>query len=86
MDPNDVTIQRISSRIVYQNPWMRLREDATRRPDRYPVSHRSWEFPQGTLPNRQEADPNSLGGNSPKKPAYAQDTSIVLAAFIQPKV
>lgn len=27
---------------------------------RYPVSHRSWEFPQGTLPNREDADPADL--------------------------
>jgi 8-oxo-dGDP phosphatase len=91
MDPSDMTIQRISSRIVYENPWMQLREDAIRRPDgsrgiysyvekpdfaliipvdqdgfhlveqyRYPVSHRSWEFPQGTLPNREAGDPIEL--------------------------
>ncbi|MGH3590926.1 MAG: NUDIX domain-containing protein [Pseudonocardiaceae bacterium] len=91
IDPSDVTIQQVSSRIVYQNPWMRLREDVIRRPDgsqgiysyvdkpdfaliipverdgfhlieqyRYPVSHRSWEFPQGTLPNREDADPTEL--------------------------
>lgn len=90
-DPNDATIQRISSRIVYQNPWMQLREDVIQRPDgsqgiysyvekpdfaliipverdgfhlveqyRYPVSHRSWEFPQGTLPNREDGDPTEL--------------------------
>jgi hypothetical protein len=88
---HDATIQRISSRIVYQNPWMQLREDVIQRPDgsegiysyvdkpdfaliipveqagfhlveqyRYPVAHRSWEFPQGTLPNRQDADPAEL--------------------------
>ncbi|MGH3430802.1 MAG: NUDIX domain-containing protein [Mycobacteriales bacterium] len=27
---------------------------------RYPVSHRSWEFPQGTLPNREDGDPAAL--------------------------
>lgn len=90
-DPSDATIQRISSRIVYQNPWMQLREDVIQRPDgsqgiysyvekpdfaliipveqdgfhlveqyRYPVSHRSWEFPQGTLPNREDGDPTEL--------------------------
>ncbi|MDQ2881755.1 MAG: NUDIX hydrolase [Actinomycetota bacterium] len=89
--PSDATIQRISSRIVYQNPWMQLSEDEIRRPDgsqgiysyvekpdfaliipvdqggfhlveqyRYPVSHRSWEFPQGTLPNREDGDPMEL--------------------------
>ncbi len=90
-EPSDVTIQRISSRIVYQNPWMQLLEDVVQRPDgsrgiysyvdkpdfalvipvqrdgfhlieqyRYPVSHRSWEFPQGTLPNREDSDPTEL--------------------------
>ncbi len=79
--PSDATIQRISSRIVYQNPWMQLREDVIQRPDgsqgiysyvdkpdfaliipverdgfhlvnqyRYPVSHRSWEFPKVPSP------------------------------------
>lgn len=90
-EPGDPAIQRVSSRIVYDNQWMQLREDAIRRPDgsqgiysyvekpnfaliipverdgfhlveqyRYPVSHRSWEFPQGTLPNREDADPATL--------------------------
>jgi 8-oxo-dGTP pyrophosphatase MutT (NUDIX family) len=89
--PSDVTIQQVSSRIVYQNPWMQLREDVIQRPDgsqgiyfyvekpdfalivpieqngfhlveqyRYPASHRSWEFPQGTLPNREDGDPTEL--------------------------
>jgi hypothetical protein len=53
---------------------------------RYPVSHRSWEFPQGTLPDRRMGTrQNSPGGSSPRKPAYAQDTSTALATFIQPK-
>lgn len=91
IDPSDVAIQQVSSRIVYENPWMQLREDVIRRPDgsqglysyfekpdfvliipveqggfhlveqyRYPVSHRSWEFPQGTLPNREDGDPAEL--------------------------
>jgi 8-oxo-dGDP phosphatase len=89
--PSDEAIERISSQIVYQNPWMQLREDVIQRPDgskgiysyvdkpdfaliipverdgfhlveqyRYPVSHRSWEFPQGTLPDRQDGDPTEL--------------------------
>jgi 8-oxo-dGDP phosphatase len=32
-DPIDATIERVSSRIVYQNPWMQLREDVIQRPD-----------------------------------------------------
>jgi 8-oxo-dGDP phosphatase len=90
-EPGDLTIQRVSSRIVYHNQWMRLREDVIQRPDgsrgiysyvekpdfaliipverdgfhlveqyRYPVSHRSWEFPQGTPPNGEDADPTEL--------------------------
>lgn len=90
-DPSAGTIRGVSSRIVYQNPWLQLREDVVERPDgsqgiysyvdkpdfalvipverngfhlveqyRYPVSHRSWEFPQGTLPNREDADPTEL--------------------------
>jgi 8-oxo-dGDP phosphatase len=82
-----LSIERVSSRVVYDNPWMTLREDVIRRPDgsegiysyvekpdfaliipieqggfhlveqfRYPVGHRSWEFPQGTLPNRESGD------------------------------
>jgi 8-oxo-dGTP pyrophosphatase MutT (NUDIX family) len=91
LEPGGLAIQRVSSRIVYHNQWMRLREDVIQRPDgsqgiysyvekpdfaliipverdgfhlieqyRYPVSHRSWEFPQGTLPNREDEDPAAL--------------------------
>lgn len=90
-DPSNATIQRVSSRIVYHNAWMQLREDVIQRPDgsrgiysyvekpdfaliipvegdgfhlveqyRYPVSHRSWEFPQGTFPDRQDGDSREL--------------------------
>jgi 8-oxo-dGTP pyrophosphatase MutT (NUDIX family) len=85
------SIEQVSSRVVYNNPWMTLREDVIRRQDgsegiysyvekpdfaliipidrggfhlveqyRYPVGHRSWEFPQGTLPNREKGDPLDL--------------------------
>ncbi|MBV9162876.1 MAG: NUDIX hydrolase [Pseudonocardiales bacterium] len=91
LEPDDLTIQRVSSRIAYHNKWMRLREDVIQRPDgsqgiysyvekpdfaliipverngfhlveqyRYPVSHRSWEFPQGTPPNGEDEDPATL--------------------------
>lgn len=84
-------IERVSSRAVYTNQWMQLREDVIRRPDgsqgiysyvekpdfaliipvehggfhlveqyRYPVGHRSWEFPQGTMPDRKDEDPIAL--------------------------
>jgi 8-oxo-dGTP pyrophosphatase MutT (NUDIX family) len=90
-DRDGLTIERVSSRVVYDNPWMALREDVIRRPDgsegiysyvdkpnfsliipverngfhlieqyRYPVGHRSWEFPQGTLPNRERGEPLEL--------------------------
>jgi 8-oxo-dGTP pyrophosphatase MutT (NUDIX family) len=85
------SIEQVSSRVVYNNPWMTLREDVIRRQDgsegiysyvekpdfaliipidrggfhlveqyRYPVGHRSWEFPQGTLPNQKQGDPLDL--------------------------
>ena len=84
-------IRQLSSRVVYQNPWMTLREDAIERADgskgiyaviekpdfaliipverdgfylvqeyRYAIGRRVWSFPQGTLPNRQDADPVEL--------------------------
>jgi 8-oxo-dGTP pyrophosphatase MutT (NUDIX family) len=80
--PNDIVT--VSSEVVYQNPWLSMREDKIRRADgsegtyavvdkpdfalvipfendgfwlieqyRYPVAHRSWEFPQGTFPTGQ---------------------------------
>ncbi|MGH3818200.1 MAG: NUDIX domain-containing protein [Pseudonocardiaceae bacterium] len=90
-EPSGLAIQRVSSRIVYHNQWMRFLEDVIQHPDgsqgiyshvekpdfaliipverdgfhlveqyRYPVSHRSWEFPQGTLPDRESGDPAAL--------------------------
>ncbi len=84
-------ITRLSSRIVYENPWMIVREDEIERPDgsrgvygvidkpdfalvvpaenggfhlvqeyRYPIGRRTWNFPQGTLPGRAQADPEHL--------------------------
>lgn len=32
-DPGDVTIRQLSSRVVYQNTWMQLREGVIQRPD-----------------------------------------------------
>lgn len=92
----------MSSRIVYENQWMVLREDRIERPDgsqgiysyvdkpdfsliipverggfhlveqyRYPVSHRSWEFPQGTFPNRTDGDPAELARHE-----LAQETGL----------
>jgi 8-oxo-dGTP pyrophosphatase MutT (NUDIX family) len=84
-------IRCLSTRIVYENRWMRVREDEILRPDgstgaygvvdkpdfalvipldrdgfhlveqyRYAVAARSWEFPQGTYPDRREGDPVTL--------------------------
>jgi 8-oxo-dGDP phosphatase len=84
-------IRRVSSRVVYQNPWMTVREDQIERPDgsrgifgvidkpdfalvipaqdggfhlveeyRYPIGRRTWNFPQGTLPDRGHAEPETL--------------------------
>jgi 8-oxo-dGTP pyrophosphatase MutT (NUDIX family) len=84
-------IRTLSSRTVYENRWMRVREDQIVRPDgstgvygvvdkpdfalvipherdgfhlveqyRYAVSARSWEFPQGTYPDRRDGDPVEL--------------------------
>jgi hypothetical protein len=80
-------VEQLSSRQVYVNPWMVVREDQIRRPDgsdgifgvidkpdyalivpveddrlhlveqfRYPLGLRRWEFPQGTAPDRAEAE------------------------------
>ncbi|HEY2706254.1 MAG TPA: NUDIX hydrolase [Candidatus Dormibacteraeota bacterium] len=84
-------IRGLSTRIVYENRWMRVREDEILRPDgstgaygvvdkpdfalvipldgdgvhlveqyRYAVAARSWEFPQGTYPDRRDGDPAEL--------------------------
>ncbi|AXB48714.1 NUDIX domain-containing protein [Amycolatopsis albispora] len=84
-------MERISSREVYRNNWLTVREDGIRRPDgstgiygvvdkpefalvipldgdrlhlveqfRYPLGERSWEFVQGTAPDRAELDPAEL--------------------------
>jgi 8-oxo-dGTP pyrophosphatase MutT (NUDIX family) len=84
-------VQTLTSRRVYTNAWMTVREDAIRLADgsesiygvvdkptfalviprdgdrlhlveqfRYPVGRRSWEFPQGTAPDRADVDPAEL--------------------------
>jgi 8-oxo-dGDP phosphatase len=84
-------VQTLTSRRVYINAWMTVREDAIRLADgsesiygvvdkptfalviprdgdrlhlveqfRYPVGSRSWEFPQGTAPDRADVDPAEL--------------------------
>jgi 8-oxo-dGTP pyrophosphatase MutT (NUDIX family) len=95
-------IERVSSRVVYQNAWMTVREDDIVRSDgsagiygvidkpqsalvvplqddgfwlveqyRYTVGGRYWEFPQGTLPDRAEGDPESLARHE-----LAQETGL----------
>jgi 8-oxo-dGTP pyrophosphatase MutT (NUDIX family) len=114
-EPIDATIQRISSRIVYQNPWMQLREDVIQRPDgsqgmysyvdkpdfaliipverggfhlvnqyRYPVSHRSWEFPQGTLPDSQDGDPTELAMRELAEETGLRPTHIHRLGYLHP--
>lgn len=84
-------VRQVASRIVYENPWMVVREDEVERLDgsrgiygvvdkpdfvlvvpvedggfhlveeyRYPIGKRTWSFPQGSLPDRQAADPELL--------------------------
>jgi 8-oxo-dGTP pyrophosphatase MutT (NUDIX family) len=81
-------IRRLTSRVVYENAWMTVREDEIERPDgsrgiygvvdkpdfvvvipaendgfhlveeyRYPIGRRTWNFPQGSLPDRRAGDP-----------------------------
>jgi 8-oxo-dGTP pyrophosphatase MutT (NUDIX family) len=114
-DAGEAIIRRISSRIVYQNPWMQLREDEIERPDRsrgiysyvdkpdfvliipveehgfylieqyrYPVSRRSWEFPQGTLPNRQHADPTELARRELAEETGLRARHIQRLAYLHP--
>ncbi|WP_067802480.1 NUDIX domain-containing protein [Actinomadura formosensis] len=84
-------VRQVGTRVVYENPWMVVREDEVERPDgsrgiygvvdkpdfvvvipleddgfhlveeyRYPIGKRTWNFPQGSLPDRQDADPEEL--------------------------
>ncbi|HTF54849.1 MAG TPA: NUDIX hydrolase [Pseudonocardia sp.] len=84
-------MRQLSTRQVYVNPWMVVREDHIRRSDgsdgiygvidkpdyalivpadgdrlhlveqfRYPLGLRRWEFPQGTAPDRADAEPLEL--------------------------
>jgi ADP-ribose pyrophosphatase len=95
-------IEQVSSRIVYQNAWMTVREDEIRRSDgapgiygvivkppsalivpfadegfwlveqyRYAVGGRFWEFPQGTMPDRSDAEPAAVARHE-----LAQETGL----------
>lgn len=93
---------QITTRIVYANRWMTVREDDIRHPDgspgiygvvdkptaaliipmehdgfhlveqyRYPLSRRSWEFPQGTWPDARESTVEELA-----RAELAQETGL----------
>jgi 8-oxo-dGTP pyrophosphatase MutT (NUDIX family) len=95
-------IERTSSRVVYQNAWMTVREDAIVRANgrpgiygvidkpesalivprqddgfwlvqqyRYTVGGTYWEFPQGTLPDRADDDPEQVARHE-----LAQETGL----------
>ncbi|MQY05561.1 NUDIX domain-containing protein [Actinomadura macrotermitis] len=80
-------IRQLTTRVVYENPWLSVREDEIERPDgsrgiygvidkpdfavvipmenggfhlveeyRYPIGRRTWNFPQGSLPDRRKAE------------------------------
>jgi 8-oxo-dGTP pyrophosphatase MutT (NUDIX family) len=84
-------IRKLSSRVVYENRWMRVREDQVERLDgsrgiygvieksdfavvipsenggfhlveeyRYPIGRRTWNFPQGSYPDRRVTAPEDL--------------------------
>jgi 8-oxo-dGDP phosphatase len=102
-------VEQLSTRQVYENPWMVVREDRIRRPDgsdgifgvidkpdyalivpaegdrlhlveqfRYPLGLRRWEFPQGTAPDRAEADPLELARRE-----LREETGLRAARMIQ---
>ncbi|GAA2414987.1 NUDIX hydrolase [Actinomadura vinacea] len=84
-------IRTVSSRVVYENRWMAVREDEIERLDgsrgiygvidksdftvvipaenggfhmveeyRYPIGRRTWNFPQGSYPDRRSGTPEDL--------------------------
>lgn len=84
-------IRSLSSRVVYENRWMTVREDEIERLDgsrgvygvvektdfalvipaenggfhmveeyRYPIGRRTWNFPQGSYPDRRTGPPEDL--------------------------
>lgn len=95
-------IERVSSRVVYENAWMSVREDEIVRADgskgiygvvdkppsalivpfdndgfwlveqfRYTVGGRYWEFPQGSLPDRADGEPDDVARHE-----LAQETGL----------
>ncbi|WP_067450042.1 NUDIX domain-containing protein [Actinomadura macra] len=90
-DEREPAVRQVRTRVVYENPWMIVREDEVERLDgsrgiygvidkpdfvvvvpaenggfhlveeyRYPIGRRTWSFPQGAMPGRQEAVPEDL--------------------------
>lgn len=64
MDPTHNPWQRESSKVVYENPWMRVREDQVTRPDGKPgiygvVEFRNWAI--GVVPVTAEGDTILVG-------------------------
>ena len=90
-DDGKPAVRQVGTRVVYENPWMVVREDEVERLDgsrgiygvvdkpdfvlvipvendgfhlveeyRYPIGKRTWSFPQGSLPDRRDADPEEL--------------------------
>jgi 8-oxo-dGDP phosphatase len=49
-------IEQLSTRVAYQTPYLRMREDQIRRPDGSDGIYSYVEFPQGTLPGMAAAD------------------------------
>jgi 8-oxo-dGTP pyrophosphatase MutT (NUDIX family) len=101
-EEQEPAVRRIGSRVVYENPWMVVREDRVERLDgsrgiygiiekpdfalvipvegdgfhmveefRYPIGKRTWSFPQGSLPDRQAAEPEELA-----RTELAQETGL----------
>ncbi|MFF4417560.1 NUDIX domain-containing protein [Streptosporangium sp. NPDC001559] len=100
-------IERLSSTVVHETRYMRLRHDEIRRADgslgvysyvdkpdfalvipmendgfhlveqyRYPIGRRSWEFPQGTMPDLATADPEYLA-----REELRQETGLTAASM-----
>lgn len=107
---DEQTIRQLSSRVVYENRWMTVREDEVERLDgsrgiygivdkadfalvipaegdgfhlveeyRYPIGRRTWNFPQGSYPDRKVADdPEELARHE-----LAEETGLRAASLTQ---
>jgi 8-oxo-dGTP pyrophosphatase MutT (NUDIX family) len=77
--------RQISSELVYENRWMRVREDQVRRPDgsegifgvvEKDVGGRFMEFPQGSWEDRSGVDPEMLA-----RAELAEETGLVAGSL-----